>query len=269
MLESVFTRVYWNRTIHCLKWLGVFCGLSLTQVGLSESITQAEKDTFTCPNVVNGKNNSGRTPAIPYKNPGKSYQKKWQRQVSNIKKGTKILLLGDSHIELWPDRLLTTIFKESYAKLGISNETVEELNWRVNRPEIWEKIQPELVILLSGINNAGRNSDLEITEGLIKVMERIKTVASVKNIVAFTLFPAGRKGRTGYRRQIKCVNSKLVAKTRKDSKIKIFTVYKDLLQPKTLALTEQLSKDGLHFNHKGYKKITDRLKQFLLHAKII
>ena len=214
-----------------------------------------------CPKAVNGYNKHGRdiTKALPHEGPRAALHKRYK--LRSEKNATDLLFLGDSMVELFPE----SVFKESFQgfradRYGISGDTVEHLIWRLEKGEL-RGLHPKVVVLMIGTNNAGIHSHVEIGQGIQRVVHLIHQELPKTHILLMNVFPAGKEPKTGYRRQLRCINQAIKPLDQ--------LAFVTTLEFGAMLLTEEgefrkdLTSDFLHLNPKGYRLFAAKLRPHL------
>ena len=175
--------------------------------------------------------------------------------------GIDVLFLGDSITAGWGwGTGGMAIWQRDFAprhaaNFGIGWDRIQNVLWRIENGEL-EGIEPRVVILLIGTNNAGnedngrpRNSTPEIIEGAANLIHRIEFHLPQAKIVLFAIFPRGAPA-DPVRTQIASVNAGL-AKLAGD-KVQFLDIGREFLETDG-TLPRAMFPDLLHPNAQGYQ----------------
>jgi lysophospholipase L1-like esterase len=165
------------------------------------------------------------------------------------------ILLGDS-LSLWfPVQMLPS--DRNWLNQGISGETSEGL---LNRLDLFDKTQPEVIFVLIGINDLIRGlSDETILTNQQQIVRYLRQVHPQAKIVLQSILPHGGQKATWERRdrllsipnsRIRELNQQLkaIAQEEEVSYLDLYPLFADTEGN----LKMDLSSDGLHLNPQGY-----------------
>ena len=172
-----------------------------------------------------------------------------------------VVLLGDSITDYWPKRA-PEVYEHTFgayktANFGISADRTQHLLWRLQNG-IGEGYSPKVTVLLIGTNNTGmekdgttpRNSTAETIEGILQVIEEIRTRFPDTTLLLFALFPRGTADNF-QRDQIREINSAL-SRLHNGKSIRYIDIGDQFLDPDG-EIPESLMPDKLHPAPDGYK----------------
>lgn len=165
------------------------------------------------------------------------------------------ILLGDS-LSLWfPVQMLPS--DRNWLNQGISGETSEGL---LNRLDLFDKNQPEVIFVMIGINDLIRGlSDETILTNQQQIVRYLRRVHPQAKIVLQSILPHGAQKATWERRdrllsipnsRIRELNQQLqaIAQEEEVSYLDLYPLFADVEGN----LKIELSSDGLHLNPQGY-----------------
>lgn len=162
------------------------------------------------------------------------------------------LLLGDSLTYGWRTTGVAAWGKvlrpAGFANLGVGDDRVENLLWRITIGRELERCHPEAVCIEIGINNLARNTPGEITAGIQHLVDVLRSLFPKARIIVFALLPTGRRADSRQRKQQLAVNAALVRL--RDSHVVRFG--EELLTPEGI-LPTAVSMDGIHLTAAGYE----------------
>jgi platelet-activating factor acetylhydrolase IB subunit beta/gamma len=105
----------------------------------------------------------------------------------------RLLFLGDSITRRWVDNLhLWEPYFGQYqpANFGVGSDAAENLLWRIQNGEI-DDIQPEVIVLLIGTNNAPTHSGIQIADTIRQIVATIQQKLPQTQILLMAIFPRG------------------------------------------------------------------------------
>ena len=116
------------------------------------------------------------------------------RYLDKVQKGDcDLLLIGDSVTGGWnEDKRLS--YLQAYCgsskimNLGVGGDMVQNVLWRLGNGEL-EHIKPKAIMLLIGINNTGKDTPEEISNGIQAVLQLIKQKQPQAKVLLLGIFP--------------------------------------------------------------------------------
>ena len=172
-------------------------------------------------------------------------------------KDIKFVMVGDSITHFW-EQAGKDVMEKNFAKyhpldLGFAGDRTQNCLYVIKETDIFSKIDPQLVMLLIGVNNFGwRQADVKGTaEGIRLCVNALKEKAPNAKILLLGIFPTGQTPDDQNRPKIAQVNE--IIKDFADDK----TVFYEDIGPKFLTPTGVLERDimgdFLHPTAKGYE----------------
>jgi tetratricopeptide (TPR) repeat protein len=175
-----------------------------------------------------------------------------------------VLFLGDSITDQWagPGR---EPWNEHFAllhafQMGISGDTTQGLLWRILNGAL-EDLSPEVILVLIGTNNIGRNLAPTICMGIEAIWHAILRICPSSRLVAVGLTPREHDPDTWFRRQTEEINGALAVRAQRCG-IAFLRVDDCLLDPDG-TLSQAVSPDGVHFSTSGYERLALRISGVL------
>ena len=171
-------------------------------------------------------------------------------------KSPKNVLMGDSITHYWGGFEKRESGKESwykylapldYRNMGYGWDRVENLLWRVYHGEL-DGFSAENIVVNIGTNNISINSDEEIAEGILFLLNEIRYRQPEARIKFMAIYP-----RRGAEERVRSLNQAIEAKI-SPAGYEFVDCGKKLVH-KNGKIIDELFVDGLHPNEKGYKKI--------------
>ena len=182
----------------------------------------------------------------------------------------RLLFLGDSITRRWVDypKLWNGFFAHYQpANFGVGGEVAQSLLWRIQNGEL-DHIQPEVVVLLIGTNNAPTHSGSEIAATIRLIVATIQMKLSKAKILLMAIFPRGPQDQSKsdennpyYMDVINTANELLSSLDDKDS-IHFLDIGKSFWGPDG-EIDTSLLPDQLHLIGPGYQIWGDALKDIL------
>ena len=177
-----------------------------------------------------------------------------------------IYFLGDSITEYWPE-LAPELWQAEFGNLrvlncGVSGDVTQNIIYRITHGE-FERIAPKVVVLLAGINNLGRSSDLEPAElaaGLGEIVSILRTKSSRSRILLLSILPAGSRDDPVRGRIIE--TNKRLAALGDDREVFYLDIHNAFLDSEG-HFPAAIAPDGLHLNAAGYQIWADAMRPML------
>ena len=171
----------------------------------------------------------------------------------------EVLFLGDSITEGWPAVLLESRFGDyRVANFGIGGDQTQNVIWRLQNGTTGN-LDPELVVLMIGINNIGLGGDqpADVAAGVQAVIDQVKQSFAGAEILLLGILPEGEQPATPTRQQVRDTND-LLAKMAEDPRVH----YQDIGAAFLLSdgtISSEIMADFLHPTEKGYEVFADQL----------
>lgn len=182
----------------------------------------------------------------------------------------ELLFLGDSITRRWaevPELWNQYFAKYQSANFGVGGDATQNLLWRIQNGEI-DNIQPRVIVLLIGTNNAPTNTEKEITAAIYKIIDIIKAKLPETKILLLAILPRGPQRRENadednpyYMDIINTVNDEL-EKLDDGKNIRFLDMGSSFVGPDGNILTS-LMPDQLHLIEPGYKIWGELMKDIL------
>jgi lysophospholipase L1-like esterase len=170
-----------------------------------------------------------------------------------------IVFLGDSLTRKW-DR---SLWEQHFARLnalnaGVNGDRTEHLLWRIEHGNLAGQ-KPELVVILIGTNDIGRDRPPEIiAEGVREILVAVRAQLPASRILLLAVLPRTESPGSERRRQVAAVNQ--LIRTCADRKHVFYADVGDALLDRAGRLTREVSPDGVHLSERGYVLFTERLE---------
>jgi|GEM_PF-1310536 len=182
-----------------------------------------------------------------------------------------LLLLGDSLLFgwNWPGR--PAIWQQHFgrfrtANLAISGDYLQHLLWRIENGRIGE-LSPQGILLLIGANNLDEYTPVEISKGVMKILNRIKRLCPQSRILLTGLFPRDRDPQAPIRAKIRTVN-RLLAAQAEPGKVWFDDPGPELLNPDG-SMDKRMFYDWCHPNLDGYRCWAEHLERRLAEWQLV
>jgi len=182
--------------------------------------------------------------------------------VARAKQGkVDLLFLGDSITQGWHEN---QVWKRFYgprqaANFGIGGDRTQHVLWRIQNGEL-EGIEPKVVVLMIGTNNASSASDDEIVQGVTAIVEELRKRLPKAKVLLLGVFPRGEKP-NAIREKLETVNAR-IARLDDGSHVKFLDIGKAFLNPDG-TLSREIMPDYLHLSRKGYRIWADAMEPTL------
>ena len=190
------------------------------------------------------------------------YEKRYIKKIKRFRKENKeinnnntiidIIFIGDS---LFYGFDLKEFFPEySTLNRGIRGDTTFGVENRLN-VSVFD-VKSKIVVMLIGVNNI--NTMIENYESiLIKFKENIND----RKIILCSLTPMS--GKYAIRNKMAIVNNIIIKKLAKKYDFYFVDLFTPLLNNETNEITDEYTKEGLHFTHDGYVVIAKEIRNIL------
>src|SRR5262249_27233420 len=168
--------------------------------------------------------------------------------VARAKQGkVDLLFLGDSITQGW--RGAAEVWKRFYgprnaANFGIGGDRTQHVLWRVLHGEL-QGIQPKVVVLMIGTNNAGSATADEIAQGITAIVQELRKQLPKAKVLLLGVFPRGEKPNPT-RAKLEAVNAQ-IARLDDGAHVKFLDIGKAFLSPDG-TLSREIMPDFLHLS---------------------
>ena len=169
-----------------------------------------------------------------------------------------LLFLGDSITQGWNDNQVWKRFygPRNAANFGIGGDRTQHVLWRIQNGEL-EGIEPRVVVLMIGTNNASSGTADEIAQGVTAIVTDLRHRLPEARILLLGVFPRGQKP-DATREKLQSVNEK-IAKLDDGSKVKYLDIGKAFLN-QDQTISREIMPDYLHLSQKGYRIWADAME---------
>ena len=166
-----------------------------------------------------------------------------------------LIFIGDSITHGWEGKG-KAIWEKYYIKrnavnLGIGGDRTQHVLWRLDNGNI-KNINPKVAVVMIGTNNSGngRNSAEEMIDGVIAVIEKLRTKLPKTEILLLDIFPRGQRI-NAQRGKILQVNQVL---SRLDSRphVTFLRIGQNFVSPNG-SIAKDIMPDFLHLTPNGYE----------------
>jgi lysophospholipase L1-like esterase len=177
--------------------------------------------------------------------------------------GVRLLFLGDSITEGWPADLWSAHFSRyGAANFGIGGDRTENLLWRLRNGSTG-RLDPEVVVLMIGVNNFGLRGDSprDVFLGVQAVVEEAKAAFASARIVLLGILPYGQQADSPGRRDVIETNA-LLASLADDPRVEFHDIGAAFLQADG-SIAPAVMADFLHPTDEGYAIFAGQLDPIL------
>ena len=188
----------------------------------------------------------------------------WSKRVARRIK-PEVVVIGDSIMHYWGGVPVAPLVRNQEAwektfgstalNLGFGWDRTENVLYRIADGAL-DGISPRLVVLAIGTNNLGRNTALEIADGVDAIVQAIQARLPLANVLVLGLLPRADQGRL--KADLDRVNGMLQTRLHPRDRVDVLDIG-NALRTRAGALRSELFSDGLHPNSAGYATIADRL----------
>ena len=171
-------------------------------------------------------------------------------------KNCQLVWIGDSITHGWEGEG-KEIWSEKYAKydslnLGFSGDRTEQVLWRLDHGAV-EGLNPKLVVLMIGTNNAGHRQEPseETAQGITAIVQDLKKRLPNSKLLVLGVFPRGETPSDSLRKLNEKTNQ-LIAPLADNKQVFFLDISKSFLDSNG-NLPADIMPDRLHPNRKGYE----------------
>jgi len=189
-----------------------------------------------------------------------------QREIAAIRGRDEIELVfvGDSITQRWGEQG-RLVWNRYYAprhavNLGINGDRTEHLLWRIRNGNL-SGMRPRVVVVLIGTNNTHRNSDAQIVEGVLAVVDEIEARVPDARILLLGLFPRSPRETDPVRARIAGMNA-AIAEAAKGRGLKFLDIGHVFLAPDG-TIPPGIMPDALHLSAQGYTAWAEAMEPVL------
>jgi lysophospholipase L1-like esterase len=171
-----------------------------------------------------------------------------QAQQGNV----DLLFLGDSITQGWGGAKKTWdrfYGPRKAANFGIGGDRTQHVLWRIQNGEL-TGIEPKVVVLMIGTNNAGNGTPDEIAQGVTAIVHELRDRLPKSKILLLAVFPRSQKP-AAIRERLKSVNQQ-IAKLDDGSNVRYLDIGKAFLNEDG-TISKEIMPDYLHLSQKGYR----------------
>jgi beta-glucosidase len=172
-----------------------------------------------------------------------------------------LLFLGDSITQGWNDN---EVWKRQYgprraANFGIGGDRTQHVLWRIQNGEL-EGIEPKVVVLMIGTNNASSATAEEIAQGITAIVRELRQRLPKARILLLGVFTRGQKP-DATREKLRAVNAQ-IAGLDDGSHVKFLDIGKAFVNEDG-TISREIMPDYLHLSRRGYRIWADAMEPTL------
>jgi endoglucanase len=174
-----------------------------------------------------------------------------------------LLFLGDSITEMWPGDIWQEHFgRYRPANFGIGGDKTQNLLWRLRNGAVGA-LDPEVVVLMIGVNNfgLGRDGPEDVFLGVEAVVDEVARAFGNAEILLLGILPYGQQPGTPERRQVTEAN-RLIAGLDAHDRVHFHDIGAAFLQADG-SISPEVMADFLHPTEKGYLIFAEQLDGLL------
>ncbi len=196
------------------------------------------------------------------------WRSRWKAKLKEVadRPDCRLVFLGDSITQGW-ETAGVEIWKKYYSNrramnLGFGGDRTENVLWRIENGTL-DGLDPELVVLMIGTNNAGfRQEDPQQTaDGIQAIVEQLEARCPNGHILLLAIFPRGKAKNDRMRQLVERTNAR-IQKLDERRRVTFVNIFDAFLAPDG-SLPDTIMPDGLHPNASGYQIWADELERFL------
>jgi len=169
-------------------------------------------------------------------------------------KGTgRLLFLGDSITAGWDQEIWQQYFSTYTAvNMGIGGDKTQNVLWRLQNGGAG-KLQPELIVLMIGVNNFGHDQDSaeDVARGVKQILRQTAISFPSAKVLLLGILPYGEEGATTKRKRLSKAN--LLLSELADNSTVFFKDFGTLFLDEKHSIPKALMGDFLHPTKKGYQ----------------
>ncbi|WP_421856888.1 GDSL-type esterase/lipase family protein [Marinomonas sp.] len=178
-----------------------------------------------------------------------------------------LVFLGDSITQAWEKEgadVWQTFYQPRHAlNLGFNGDKTENVLWRLAHGEV-DNIQPKLLVLLIGTNNAGHRMDKaeDTALGIKQILSVLAEKLPLTKILLLAIFPRSAKPTQKLRMLNNEVNQ-IIRTYADDEKVFFHDINQVFLDEKG-RLTSNIMSDFLHPNASQYQIFADAIEPYIV-----
>jgi lysophospholipase L1-like esterase len=188
------------------------------------------------------------------------------------KGGVDVLFVGDSITAGWKGSG-KEVWKEKFAawkpaNFGIGGDRTQHVLWRITEGKELDGIDPKVIVLMIGTNNAGDNTAEQIADGVKAIVGEFRKQKPHAKVLLLGVFPrSGTKvakeedhvAAEGLHKKVKPINE-LIAKLDDGKSVKYLDIG-EKFKDETGGLSRKVMPDLLHLSAKGYEIWADAIQK--------
>lgn len=182
--------------------------------------------------------------------------------VASLPQNADVVLIGDSLVQAWPADLSASLANGgSVINLGVGRDRIQNTLWLLTSSgQKLHRIQPKIVVLLVGTNNAYLDKPCGIKLAFDHLFEQINRLWPKSLLLQILILPRGQnmQGAAG---TISEVNASLLSRQKKVPNYR--TVDASTIACQSGAPCANYREDLLHLTRSGYERLTRLVKEKL------
>jgi lysophospholipase L1-like esterase len=189
------------------------------------------------------------------------WERRHQAQLRDKKRASaRVVFLGDSITDQW-SKAGASVWRRHYApqgalNLGIGGDSTQHVLWRLEHGAL-DGLDPEVVVLLIGTNNAWTHDAGQIAEGVLAVLQQVLRRLPRAQVLLLGIFPRGQERQDPMRAKTDAATA-LFAHADRHPRVTFLNLEAALTQPPGAA-SQALAPDHLHLTTEGYQRWADAM----------
>jgi lysophospholipase L1-like esterase len=165
-------------------------------------------------------------------------------------KHADIVFDGDSITNRWEitGKDMWARYADRAADFGIEGDRTENLLWRLSKGQM-DGVGPKVVVLMIGTNNTGRDSAVQIAEGVKAIVADYEKRCPEAHVILMAIFPRGRTPNDPARLKVATINKQIAALA--DTNISFVDIGPKLLEADG-TISSEMMPDFVHPTARGY-----------------
>lgn len=191
--------------------------------------------------------------------------------LKNEPKNMQVMFLGDSITMYWQNRggveNGSKIWEKYYKAVpagnyGISGDKTEHILWRITEGRNLDGTDPEVILLLAGINNLYQGDSPEDTAaGIGAIMQVLRKRLPQSKILLLAVFPSKQAADDPMREKIKKVNA--IIEKLADNRNIFFLDIGHIFLEKDGSMSQTIMRDYIHLSARGYARWAEAMNPHL------
>lgn len=181
----------------------------------------------------------------------------------------EVVIVGDSLAAKWPVVGAAAWNRDirglNAMSLGVASDRTQHLLHRIRSGEL-SRLAPRVGVLIIGTNNINRNTPEETRDGVVQVVDELRSDWLDARLVVVGVFPRQLPEGQARQRRIDTLNALLAGSLRAREGVTFLHLRDEFMSGDGMLNRSYYEDDGIHFSAAGYERLTQHVAPAIVEA---